>query len=84
MAHTVGGGRTRCPYYLREDRLCIDCEGFAGGSTVTQTFVDEAAKERWQARRCFTMQYGRRCPVAKVLEAKYERQYREEATREKR
>ena len=56
---------TKCPYYLRSQKLSITCEGIVNGAKNAIKFKTEEEK-----KDCF--KYHNNCNLKKVLEKKYE------------
>lgn len=58
-----------CPFYLHEGRQIICCEGLYDGCVIHVAFAN-ATNAKSHKRRLCRHDY-RRCPVYKMLEAKY-------------
>jgi hypothetical protein len=68
LANYKGGATTICPYYEREAKLSISCQGVIDESQNMTKFESTEAKKKWQENVCFTYQYDK-CPIVKILEA---------------
>jgi len=62
--------RILCPYYLRESKSTIICEGAIGGTICAQKFQSIAAKARHEVDYC-SKEGGRRCPQFRAVSMKY-------------
>ena len=67
-----GGAETVCPFYKRESKYMISCEGFYGETELVTRFKKANDKDKWQKKVCFQMELCALCPVHSLLEAKYE------------
>ena len=72
MANWKGGVETVCPFYKRESKYMISCEGFYSGSELATRFKKAKEKEGWQKKVCFNLEMCPLCPVYNLLQAKYE------------
>ena len=72
MASFSGGANTICPFYIKEAKKSITCEGLIDGVDCLMRFTDEGAKIAFQAENCERGDYFARCPQAVALEEKYE------------
>ena len=63
-------GGVICPYYRREGNLYVTCEGFSPGAQNQMGFPSAWRRQRWQEVYC--MRQYRLCPLAYLLEKKYE------------
>lgn len=68
--HNRGVTDAVCPYYHCESRYSITCEGIEDGTEVLTRFPDSDARDRWVQEQC--CRFRRTCPVAKLLDEKYE------------
>ncbi len=64
-----------CPYYINETRTSITCEGYIGGAECLTRFPTVDEKERFQAARCNSFGYVVTCPLAWIIEGKYDVDY---------
>mgnify|MGYP005760012999 CR=1 FL=1 len=64
------GGMAVCPFYQRESRLSIICEGYCEEQQVGMKFRTEAEKRAWQREYCLRFYYPR-CPLAATVLAHY-------------
>lgn len=71
MANFSFGARTVCPYYIREYKISLTCEGFIQGTCCVTRFADEAAKIKYQANVCECYDYLSRCKIAAAVHEKY-------------
>lgn len=60
------GGMSICPFYQRESRLSIVCEGYCQEQQIGMKFRTEAEKIQWQQKYCLRFYYPR-CPVAATV-----------------
>lgn len=67
------GGMSVCPFYEREARLSIVCQGFSETQQLGMKFASEAEKLKWQREYCLRFYYPR-CPVAATMLGYYRRQ----------
>lgn len=72
MANHTYGARTICPFYLKEARLSITCEGLSDGTVCMTRFETTEAKEDFQAMNCEMYNYENCCPLAAALMQKYQ------------
>jgi len=72
VANYTFGSRTVCPFYLKEARKSITCEGLADGTMSMTRFASEEEKQRFQAENCEMYNFDRFCPMAAALMRKYE------------
>lgn len=70
MINTIGGGKTKCPFYLKEGEKTICCEGFLDTNKVRVVFFTPEKKKNFQENFCFTDCY-RGCPLAIAANEKY-------------
>ena len=71
MPNDVGSGRAVCPFYSREGKLEIVCEGFFERTAAVIRFQNGADKRAFQQKHCETYHYDSVCPVAEKLMEKY-------------
>lgn len=64
------GGMAVCPFYQRESRLSIICEGYCEDQQVGMKFRTEEEKRAWQREYCLRFYYPR-CPLAATVLAHY-------------
>lgn len=72
MANYVGGVTSVCPFYQRESRYMITCEGLFEGMNLQLNFDSEEHKQLYMSDACSSFDYVKRCPLAKLLMLKYE------------
>lgn len=60
-----------CPYYIRESKKSITCEGFTEDTDLSTLFADQCGKQAFQVGRCDMFDYEDRCPLAAALAKKY-------------
>ena len=53
-----GGAETVCPYYERESKYSITCEGVYGGTDLVTHFREAHDKKRWQQKVCFDLVFS--------------------------
>lgn len=61
-----------CPFYVRDGRRSITCEGAEPGSQNRTVFSDPAAKERFLQRECCVLPAKSRCAYGAMLMRRYE------------
>lgn len=66
-----GGAETVCPYYERESKYTITCEGVYGGTELVTRFKRAEDKSHWQERICYDLSRCCLCPVHNLLDEKY-------------
>lgn len=71
MASTTGASNSICPYYIREYKRSITCEGLIDGEETLHRFRSVKEKCAHQRRCCFRYDYDR-CPYAKALDDIYD------------
>lgn len=68
-----------CPFYKRDRKAEIQCEGFAGQvSTEYFRFSSFEAKKTFMVKFCYTEMGHRQCPLAKTLYKRYDEEWRKE------
>lgn len=60
----------KCPFYIRESRLSITCEGADEHAEFAAKFETQAEKLEWQQNRCF--QFHPDCPIYRMAARKYD------------
>ena len=63
----------QCPYYKTHTSQVIYCEGLEDGMAIHLAFATHAQLINYKGRFCRRMSYCD-CPLAKILEAKYDEQ----------
>ena len=63
-----GTSNVKCPYYIREARLSMTCEGFFSDEVVFR-FNNEKEKETYQEENCFMYPSG--CLICSQNDKKY-------------
>lgn len=58
----------KCPFYKKDTAVSISCEGLLPGANMVHYFVNGKQKRSWAECACCTMDYGKRCLIAYVLE----------------
>lgn len=71
MGNYTGGGKTVCPFYLKEAKYSITCEGLITNTQLMTRFKDENEKMCHQEHHCMKFTYKDTCPVAYVLTDEY-------------
>ena len=75
MGSYVYGSKAVCPFYVREAKKSITCEGLIDDQRYTVThFPAEEEKRQFQDQRCGMQDYAIRCKLAAALLRKYEAQ----------
>ena len=72
MANYSGVAKAICPYYQHESEYTITCEGIFENSQQQVKFRTKADKVKHVSEVCSSFGYSRLCPVARMLEKKYE------------
>lgn len=70
MGNTTGGGRAICPFYVKEAKQSITCEGLIDGADNMARFASADEKRVFQRERCERFDYEKRCPLAAALAKK--------------
>lgn len=55
----------QCPFYLRDNKLSIACEGILRETETLTKFKNEEEKGKFQKAQCF--QYPNTCPIARHI-----------------
>ena len=63
-----GTSNVECPYYIREARLSMTCEGFIGNE-IMMRFADEKDKEAFQRQEC--CRYPNGCIICNANDKKH-------------
>lgn len=58
----------KCPYYKKDKAVSISCDGLLPGANMVHYFENEQQKRSWAECACCTMDYKKRCLIARVLE----------------
>ena len=66
-----GGENIKCPFYLKESKYTITCEGLESGTELATKFPSGEAKKEYQVHNCYHGKNG--CAIMRLLEKKYER-----------
>lgn len=77
MANKTMGAWVVCPYYQGYGKKSLLCEWLVKGCGVSIRFPDEDAREHYQKQLCCSLEAYHRCPVARMMDKRYERQGRE-------
>ena len=70
MASKLIEARIMCPYYIRESKTTILCEGSIGNTICVQKFQNISQKARHEGDYC-SKDGGRRCPQYRAVSLKY-------------
>lgn len=70
MASKIIEARIMCPFYLRESKTTIMCEGAIGNTICAQKFQSIAEKARHEVDYC-CKEGGKRCPQFRAVSMKY-------------
>lgn len=65
----TGYVKTKCPFYERESKFSITCEGTDESNRVSIKFNSEREKIEHQAKECY--RYPNECEIAKMCKKKY-------------
>lgn len=71
MPNYSGGVTTVCPFYQRESKYQITCEGIIYGSYTQTRFESESEKLEFMRKACASFEHALRCPLAKLLMQRY-------------
>lgn len=71
MPNYSGGVTTVCPFYQRESKYQITCEGIICGSYTQTRFSSEAEKLEFMRKACASFEHALRCPLARLLMQRY-------------
>lgn len=66
----IKSARVLCPYYRREMKRSLSCEGFILGTQNQICFSEE--RKKWKWRRYYCEKHYRLCPLEYMLDRKYE------------
>lgn len=58
-----GIANTKCPYYIRESKYSISCEGLEEGTEHVTKFPTAKAKKDFQKTRCYSID----CPCKAAM-----------------
>lgn len=70
MASKIIEARIVCPFYIREGKTTILCEGSIGNTICAQKFKNIAQKARHEVDYC-SREGGKRCPQYRAVSLKY-------------
>lgn len=70
MAKSKVSVYVKCPYYRREERQKICCEGVGKGSYIHLVF--DSAQRTKDYEKCFCKGDYNQCPLAKMLNRRYD------------
>ena len=73
MANKNEDHLVQCPYYKTNASQVIYCEGLEDGMAIHMAFATHAQLVNYKGRFCRRMDY-RYCPLARILEEKYDGQ----------
>ena len=59
--------RVQCPFFRRQDRLYVRCEGLTRRGSLTVRFARAAEKTKWMQKRCESIAGCQECPVYQML-----------------
>lgn len=65
-------GMIECPFYLKEGKKFISCEGIIAGSDCTHEFENEFRKRDYQIDVC-SCNGGKKCQYYRTIALLYER-----------
>ena len=71
MSRTARETRVKCPYFVKNLRELLVCEGCLPNTRMTTRFPDSAAKARHMETNCY-LPDGGDCPLAKAVRGRYE------------
>lgn len=60
-----------CPFYKHQEQYKICCEGIQQNSSITLSFALPIERKQHCREYCNSMKDYPRCPIAKMLNAKY-------------
>lgn len=67
--------RAVCPFYCKESKIQVVCEGLQKSQTLTIGFRNKTSMAKWQEKTCYNMDCLKNCPLAGLLMKKYEGEY---------
>lgn len=73
MANKHEDHLVQCPYYKTNASQVIYCEGLEDGMAIHMAFASHAQLINYKGRFCRKFEYWN-CPIAKILEEKYDGQ----------
>ena len=62
---------TKCPFYVRSQKLSITCECIVEGTETASKFETEREKREFQQNNCF--KHHSNCNIKRILEQRYEK-----------
>lgn len=62
----------KCPFFHKDDKSSIVCEGCEENSSVRQTFANKEKRQQWQKKYCNDTHSCCNCPVYQIANEKYE------------
>lgn len=65
-------GKIECPFYVREGKEFISCEGVINGTTCVHRFLSEKNKIKYENGVC-SVKGGRNCQHFRTVSILYER-----------
>lgn len=72
MANRTGSAKAICPFYQKEAKLSITCEGLSDRTVCMTRFESVEDKAQFQAMNCEMYNYEHCCPLAAALMSKYQ------------
>ncbi len=71
MYDKTGEQLTKCPFYIRSQKLSITCEGIVEGTETAMKFQTEKEKRDFQKKNCF--KHRTDCKIKRCIAQKYEK-----------
>lgn len=60
-----------CPFYRKNVEKGVRCEGLKGSSSLQVNFISRKQRQEFMDKCCCSMDWEK-CPLAKILYAKYD------------
>ena len=73
MANLTIEALIKCPFFIKENVDYICCEGYIKNTSMLTRFPNSALKREHEKKYCYK-EDGGRCPMARQLYAKYEKE----------
>jgi hypothetical protein len=78
VGNFTAGAKTICPFYIKEAKKSVTCEGLRPRMDTMIRFTSEADKRRFQHLNCERYGYEYRCLYAAALLSKYDEEGNED------
>lgn len=67
-----------CPFYIREIKTQINCEGINEDSRLHLQFIHKSEFSKHKAKFCKDMKNYENCPLARIISEQYEKEAKNE------